>query len=130
MNGFPQFDLNGQVPLVTGAARGLGRAILLALVLACAVEFDFSVESALAQGPQPGAPASDVSNIPKPVTDTFDRVRMRNGPNDAQAGHKSAEKEDTCLLPPLTLVHSPMVATAALQVPAKAKKEYGEACGR
>ena len=28
---FPQFELNGQVALVTGAARGLGRAISLAL---------------------------------------------------------------------------------------------------
>ena len=31
MNGFPKFDLNGQVALVTGTARGLGRAISLAL---------------------------------------------------------------------------------------------------
>jgi len=31
MNEFPQFELNGQVALVTGAARGLGRAISLAL---------------------------------------------------------------------------------------------------
>ena len=31
MNTFPQFELNGQAALVTGAARGLGRAIALAL---------------------------------------------------------------------------------------------------
>jgi NAD(P)-dependent dehydrogenase (short-subunit alcohol dehydrogenase family) len=31
MNGFPRFDLEGQAAIVTGAARGLGRAISLAL---------------------------------------------------------------------------------------------------
>jgi NAD(P)-dependent dehydrogenase (short-subunit alcohol dehydrogenase family) len=31
VNGYPRFDLEGQIALVTGAARGLGRAISLAL---------------------------------------------------------------------------------------------------
>jgi NAD(P)-dependent dehydrogenase (short-subunit alcohol dehydrogenase family) len=31
MNGFPRFDLTGQVAMITGSARGLGRAIALAL---------------------------------------------------------------------------------------------------
>ena len=34
MDALPRFDLNGQVALVAGAARGLGRAISLALAAA------------------------------------------------------------------------------------------------
>ncbi len=34
LNGYPTFDLTGQIALVTGAARGLGNAISLALAYA------------------------------------------------------------------------------------------------
>lgn len=77
--------------------------------------------------PQPGAPASDVSNIPKPVTDTFDRIGTRNLPNLRQA-QEITEKDEACLLPPLTLVTSPTIAAEQLRIPGKAKKEYHESC--
>jgi tetratricopeptide (TPR) repeat protein len=100
-----------------------------ALVLAGIVVLGFSVSPVAAQQqPQPGAPASDVSNLPKPITDTLDRVNMRNGRDDAPVGQKTAEKDSTCLLPPLTLVASPTIAAEQLQITAKARKEYHDAC--
>ena len=51
------------------------------LFLACVVFLGFSVSFLRAQQSQPnqpGAPASDVSNIPKPITDTFDKITVRN----------------------------------------------------
>ena len=77
---------------------------------------------------QAGAPATDVSNLPRPINDTFDRVQVRDLREKAPAGEKKNETEDSCLLPPLTLVHRPVVAATTLAVPPKAKKEYNEAC--
>ena len=82
-----------------------------------------------AQMPQEaGAPASDISNIPKPVISTVDSINLRNGPNDSRTGRKAVEKDGTCLLPPLTLISSPIIVAEQLQVPAKARKEYQQAC--
>ncbi|MGA8314133.1 MAG: hypothetical protein WB755_29180, partial [Terriglobales bacterium] len=61
--------------LATGAALALFGVVVLG----------FSASPASAQRPDaPGAPASDVSNIPKPITDTFDRVNLSNSPSNAQ----------------------------------------------
>jgi cytochrome c-type biogenesis protein CcmH/NrfG len=82
----------------------------------------------MAVAQQPGAPATDVSNLPKPIDDTLDRIRVRDLHEMTPAGEKKNETEATCLLPPLTLVRSPVVAAPALAVPPKARKEYSEAC--
>ena len=98
------------------------------LVLSGIVIFAFLASPVPAQlPPQPGAPAGDISNIPKPITDTFDRFENRNLPNLRQA-QESTERDEMCLLPPLTLVTSPIIDAAQLRIPGKAKKEYHESC--
>jgi cytochrome c-type biogenesis protein CcmH/NrfG len=93
-----------------------------ALFVSC---FSFA-PSAVAQ--QAGAPATDVSNLPRPINDTFDRVQVRDLHEGHPAVEKKSETEDSCLLPPLTSLRSPVVAATALAVPPKAKNEYSEAC--
>jgi tetratricopeptide (TPR) repeat protein len=90
------------------------------------ISFVLFVPMAAAQ--QAGAPASDVSNLPRPINETFDRIQVRDIKEKTTAEEKKTETEDSCLLPPLTLVHSPVVAAPALAIPPKAKKEYSEAC--
>ena len=78
--------------------------------------------------PQMGAPSTDVSIIPKPIDDTMDRVRVRDLRKDAPAGQKTPPADESCLLPPLAGVHSPVISAVALAVPVKAKYEYVQAC--
>jgi predicted Zn-dependent protease len=80
----------------------------------------------------PGA-AGQQSSLPievidRPAIATLDRVALRNGANKGPAIQGSQGKGDTCLLPPLDFLADPMVPAARLQIPTKAKKEYGEAC--
>ena len=117
------------------AAAGISRgrwslSLRLVPVLVCAFVGGFSSAPILAQRTEVwnAPPSGDISSIPKPVDDAMDRVHMRDAPHDSSAAQKNSENDGSCLLPPLTLVHSPTVATARLQVPAKARKEYDEAC--
>jgi tetratricopeptide (TPR) repeat protein len=96
----------------------------IAWVASAILAFSFSAMSpVLAQQ----GPSLDVSVIPKPISDTLDRVQMRDALNQDPTG-RATQIDDTCLLPPLTFVHSPLVSATALAVPAKAKKEYLSAC--
>jgi Tfp pilus assembly protein PilF len=88
----------------------------------------FSVSSAFPQLLEPGAPASDISNLPRPITNTVDEVNLRNGSNAAGEHGKAIEKEPTCLLPPLSGMNSPMVAVEQLQRAARARNEYQHGC--
>ena len=99
------------------------------IALACSALFVFPfifVPAAVAQ--EAGAPATDVSIIPRGINDTFNRVQVRDLHENTPAVEKKSETQDSCLLPPLTLVRSPLVAATALAVPSKAKKDYSEAC--
>jgi tetratricopeptide (TPR) repeat protein len=78
--------------------------------------------------PQPGAPAGDVSNLSRPVIETLDSINLRNGPNEPRKAKKPLEKDGACLLSPLTLASVPTVAAEQLRIPAKASREYQEAC--
>src|SRR5580658_9839735 len=84
------------------------------LVLVGAFAVGFLVPPVFAQ--LPGVP-----NGPPPPDPqrSLDRIQTRNTPHDLSAAQKSLEN-DTCLLAPLTLVHSPTVAATDLQTPAKA----------
>ena len=106
---------------VTGAPRALSVVALLAL----------PISSAYPQGVPPntpGAPTSDISNIPKSITDTMSRVATRNDRSRVAQGNKIAEPEATCLFPPLSFIASPVIGVEELQRTAKARNEYWQGC--
>ena len=97
------------------------------LVLVCA--FGFLVPPVFAQRPpvQTGPPPMEPLHLPTTVGETIDRVQTRNTPHDLSAAQKSSEN-NTCLLPPLTLINSPTINADQLRIAAKARKEYHQAC--
>jgi len=78
--------------------------------------------------PQMGAPAGDPSNIPRPIDETMDRMRVRDLRKDPAVEKKTPPADESCLLPPLSRLRSPVISAAALAVPSKAQYEYVEAC--
>jgi len=105
------------------------RALTSSFAVACVTLFVSCLPfSPTAVAQQSGAPAPDIGIQPKDVNGTFDRVQLRDLHESARAAEKKSEAEDSCLLPPLTLVRTPVVAATALAVPPRARKEYSEAC--
>ena len=88
------------------------------LVCGCALAFSASAQ----QSPLP------VDVIDRPAMDTLDRIGISNGLNKSPARPSTPQPGDSCLLPPLAFLTDPTVPAARLQIPTKAKKEYGEAC--
>ena len=88
------------------------------LVWGCALAFSAAAQ----QSPLP------VDVIDRPAMDTLDRIGISNGLNKSPARPSTPQPGDSCLLPPLAFLTDPTVPAARLQIPTKAKKEYGEAC--
>lgn len=113
-----------------------GRSFLAdaAVVLSVVALFVFASSSAYPQTVPlpnaPGAPAGDISNIPKDITDAMIGVGVRNGPTRRAVvqANKLAEPEATCLFPPLSLITSPVIAVNELERTAKARNEYWHGC--
>jgi tetratricopeptide (TPR) repeat protein len=120
----------------------------LAKAMFCLLLGAFLTSLTLAQVPiEPGAPAGDISQLPREVTRTLDGVNLKNGPDDGRSPtrtldgvnlrnpddprspRKGLQRDGTCLLPPLTsTIAAPTVAAEQLKIPAKATREYEEAC--
>jgi len=78
-----------------------------------------------ARPPEPALPSASAP-APPPNQAKFDRDQLILDSQMSQASKKI--QEDTCFLPPLGGVHSVTVGVKALQVPAKARKDYEDAC--
>ena len=76
---------------------------------------------------QGGPILDDKRDTPRLSVETHDEVNLRNAAAGVP-GRPAAEKETSCLLPPLTLIDSPTVAVEQLQKTAKARAEYQQAC--
>jgi tetratricopeptide (TPR) repeat protein len=114
----------------SGAFRCHFSSSFLARGLSCLFLGAFSISVTLAQVPiEPGAPAGDISQLPREVTRTLDGINQRNGPADARLPKKKIQVDGNCLLPPLASTSpAPSVAAEQLKIPGKASKEYEEAC--
>jgi tetratricopeptide (TPR) repeat protein len=78
--------------------------------------------------PSMGAPSGAPENLPRPINDTIDRLRIRDMRKDSRSEQKRPPADESCLLPPLSRVHSPVISAVALAVSANAQYEYVQAC--
>ncbi len=104
-----------------------------AVVLSVVALFVFPISSAYPQTVPlpntPGAPAGDISNIPKEITDVANGVAIRKGARDSVVqGKKIAEPEASCLFPPLSFITDPVISVEELERTAKARNEYWQGC--
>jgi tetratricopeptide (TPR) repeat protein len=105
----------------------LSSATYLTLVWATLLVLCFFFSPAACAGQERGQ-TPDITIVPKPINDTLDAMRMRDANKNVPPDQKAAEIQDSCLLPPLALMRSPIVSATALAVPSKARKEYEAAC--
>jgi hypothetical protein len=121
-------------PAVASAASGPSRGglPLVPWFLLLAVGLRFASIAASAQVVRSDSghsiPETDTGEIRTISPDEVDRIRLNNAQNGGPAAPTTPPKNDTCLLPPLNLTTTPTVAAAQLQLPAKTRKEYQEAC--
>ena len=99
------------------------------VALICKGMFGFLLFATLAAGAQDTVAGTARWKVTaKGMSSLVNKMQVAASRDMAPAEQKTDEIEDTCLLPPLSLVRSHVVGAAALAVPAKAKKEYTAGC--
>ena len=98
-----------------------------ALVLVVVVATTVPLAKSQNTGPYP-SPVVETGEIRTlPATDV-DRIALRDLHDRPSTAKKISPKDESCLLPPLNLTSSPVVAAEQLQIAPKARREYQEAC--
>jgi tetratricopeptide (TPR) repeat protein len=102
------------------------------IILTLTVIFGFCPAVVMGQSHQVSTPGTipeiDTGEIRTlPGTD-IDRIRIRDALKRAPSSSKATVTEETCLLPPLSLINSPTIPAEQLQTAAEARNDYHEAC--
>jgi YD repeat-containing protein len=117
------------IQAVSAASKQLrGSLPLVKMFLLLVVLLRFASTVASAQGVRSGSSNPEIEGGEIRTLPAADVDRMNAARNGVSAAPKVSSKDDTCLLPPLNLTATPTVAAQQLQIPAKTRKEYQEAC--
>jgi len=99
-----------------------------ALVVVLMVASTVASAQSQSTGRPPAVPVVESGEIRTLQANDVDRIVIRDLKDRASTGPKISARDESCLLPPLNLMSSPVVAAEQLRIAPKARREYQDAC--